>query len=334
MTDKVLLQVNDLTKFYPIQQGLSRRAAGTVHAVDSVSFEVKQGECLGLVGESGCGKTTVARCILKLIEPTSGQITLHAPQTDLEITTADGKEVRQLRRWLQMIFQDPFASLDPRWTVGNIIAEPLIAQGISRREAEQRVAEVLPLAGLGTHFSNRYPHELSGGERQRVGIARAIVVNPLLIVADEPVSALDVSVRAQIVNLLLELQERLGLSYIFIAHDLSIVKHISDRIGVMYLGQIVEIGSRDQVFTQLMHPYTEALLMSVLTPVPDERGISYVLEGDVPSPINPPTGCRFASRCRFAQAQCREQSPDLRDMGGGHLVRCHFAGELELIRAN
>jgi len=329
MTMKPILAVEHLRKFFAVQRGLFRRTVGYVKAVDDVSFRVAPGECLGLVGESGCGKTTLARCVLRLIEPDGGQVVLHGAGSEIDVTTARRDELLKVRQQAQMIFQDPFSSLNPRWRITEIVSEPLVAQGINRREAARRAVDLLPTVGLNPDFAHRFPHELSGGERQRVGIARALIVEPSLIIADEPVSALDVSVRAQILNLMLELQSRMGLAYLFIAHDLSVVKHISDRIGVMYLGQLVELGTRTQVFEQSMHPYTYALLASVLVPDPEQHGLGFVLEGEVPSPINPPEGCRFSTRCAFAQEICGKV-PEFRDIGDSHLVRCHFAGELDL----
>ena len=330
MPDTPILQVENLSKFFPVQRGLFRRTVGHVKAVDDVTFTVNKGECLGLVGESGCGKTTVARCLLRLVEPDQGRILLHGEQKSLDIASASRKEMLDVRRQMQIIFQDPFSSLDPRWRVTDVIAEPLMAQKVARGEAARRVLDILPTVGLGAHFADRFPHELSGGERQRVSIARALIVSPPLVVADEPVSALDVSVRSQIINLLLDLQSQMNLTYVFIAHDLSIVKHISHRIAVMYLGQLVELGTTDQVFGECRHPYTKALLASSLIPDPTRRNEGYVLEGEVPSPLNPPSGCHFSTRCPFAQERCSAEDPLLRDMGSGHWVRCHFAEELDL----
>ncbi len=330
MSDTPILQVEHLSKYFPVQRGLFRKTVAHVKAVDDVTFTVHKGECLGLVGESGCGKTTLARCLLRLVEPDKGRIVLHGEQQALDIVSASRKEMLDVRRQMQIIFQDPFSSLDPRWRVTDVVAEPLIAQRIGRAEAARRVLELLPTVGLGAHFADRFPHELSGGERQRVSIARALIVSPPLVVADEPVSALDVSVRSQIINLLLDLQSQMNLTYIFIAHDLSIVKHISHRIAVMYLGQLVELGTTRQVFEQYRHPYTKALLASALIPDPTRRDEGYVLEGEVPSPINPPSGCHFSTRCPFAQERCSAEEPALRDMGDGHWVRCHFAEELDL----
>ena len=330
MSDTPILQVEHLSKFFPVQRGLLRRTVAHVKAVDDVSFTVNKGECLGLVGESGCGKTTLARCLVRLVEPDQGRILLHGEEQTLDVASASRKEMLDVRRQMQIIFQDPFSSLDPRWRVTDVIAEPLIAQKIGRAEAHRRTLEILPTVGLGAHFADRFPHELSGGERQRVSIARALIVSPPLVVADEPVSALDVSVRSQIINLLLDLQSQMNLTYVLIAHDLVIVKHISHRIAVMYLGQLVELGTTSQVFEQCQHPYTKALLASVLIPDPTRRDDSYVLEGEVPSPLNPPSGCHFSTRCPFAQERCSAEEPALRDMGDGHWVRCHFAEELDL----
>ncbi|MBV7339106.1 ATP-binding cassette domain-containing protein [Chloroflexi bacterium TSY] len=329
MTTKSILTVEHLRKFFPVKRGILRRTVGHVKAVDDVSFAVEKGECFGLVGESGCGKTTLSRCILRLIEPDSGRILLHTQEEEIDVLAADKQEMSHLRRSAQIIFQDPFSSLDPRWRVKEIITEPLVAQGMNRRTAAQRALEILPIVGLNMHFADRYPHELSGGERQRVGIARALIVQPALVLADEPVSALDVSVQAQIINLLLELQTQMDLSYVFVAHDLSMIKHVSDRIGVMYLGQMVEIGSRAQIFEAPTHPYTYALLASVPIPDPETRGQGFMLEGEIPSPTNPPSACRFSTRCSYAQERCHEEAPELRTIRRGHQVRCHFAGELD-----
>jgi oligopeptide transport system ATP-binding protein len=324
--EMVLVRVQDLSKHFPIGGGLFR--GQVVRAVDGVSFEVRAGETLGLVGESGCGKSTLGRVIVQLQPATSG----HVYFDDTDLVALKGRGLRRMRQEMQMIFQDPYASLDPRMTVGESIAEPLRNFGVTRAlECRQRVADVMRVCGLNPNLANRFPHEFSGGQRQRVGIARALVLNPAFIVADEPISMLDVSIQAQIVNLLDELQERFQLTYLFIAHDLSIVRHLSDRIAVMYLGKIVEIADAPAMYERPLHPYTKALLSSMptLDPDLDARRRPILLRGEIPSPVNPPTGCRFHTRCPIAQFPiCSESEPPLVDKGRGHLAACHFPGKL------
>ena len=320
-----LLKVQDLVKRFSIQGGLLSRTVGQVHAVDGVSFELPAGETLGVVGESGCGKSTTGRCILRLIEPTSGQVWFEGKS----VTDAGKSELRALARDMQIIFQDPFASLNPRMTVSAIIGEALTIHKLTKTRAEYdaRIVELLETVGLSADHMRRYPHEFSGGQRQRIGIARALAVNPQLIVCDEAVSALDVSIQAQVINLLEDLQSQLGLTYIFIAHDLSVVEHISDRVAVMYLGRIVEIAAAKDLYTAPQHPYTEALLSAVPIPDPKLKRRRILLQGDVPSPIHPPSGCHFHTRCPIARkGLCDVQAPVLKAVGEGHQVACHLRG--------
>lgn len=327
-TNNVLLKLDNLVKHFPITQGIIiRKQIGAVHAVDGISFDVYRGETLGLVGESGCGKSTTGRTILQLYRPTSG----HVYFDGVDLVTLSGAELRKMRRRMQMIFQDPYASLNPRMTVGEIIGEPLIIHNVAQGKAvEERVQELLELVGLNPAFANRYPHEFSGGQRQRIGVARALALQPDLIVCDEPISALDVSIQAQVVNLLEDLQNQFGLTYLFIAHDLSMVRHISNRVAVMYLGIIVELAERNELYNNPLHPYTQALLSAVPIPDPlvEEKRRRIILEGDVPSPVNPPSGCRFRTRCKYAQDVCSTEKPEWREIQPGHFAACHFAGEI------
>ncbi len=327
----ILLQVRDLKKHFPIKRGVFRRQVGAVQAVDGISFDIKRGETLGLVGESGCGKSTAGRTILQLLEPTAGTVFWNGK----DLANIGKEEMRLSRRHMQMIFQDPYASLNPRMTVGKIISEPLRIQNMgSAAERNDRVEELLKLVGLNPYFVKRYPHEFSGGQRQRIGIARALSTNPSFIVADEPISALDVSIQAQVVNLLDDLKADLGLTYLFIAHDLSMVRYISDRVAVMYLGRIVEIGERDDIYDHPIHPYTQALLSAIPIPNPkeDAKRQRTILEGDVPNPANPPKACRFHTRCHYATDICRQEDPEYRNLGTTdtpHMVACHHANQFQ-----
>lgn len=321
----VLLRVQNLVKHFPIKQGIIiQKQVGAVRAVDDISFDVYEGETLGLVGESGCGKSTTGRTVLQLFRPTAGSV--HFGGTDL--VGLKGEDLRKMRRKMQMIFQDPYASLNPRMTVGEIIGEPLVVHKVaSQKEIDERVDNLLGLVGLNPAFSTRYPHEFSGGQRQRIGVARALALQPSFIVCDEPISALDVSIQAQVVNLLEDLQKQFNLTYLFIAHDLSMVRHISNRIAVMYLGVIVELAEREELYLKPLHPYTRALLSAVPIPDPiaDAKRERIILKGDVPSPVNPPSGCRFRTRCPIAEGVCAESRPEFREIRPGHFVACFFA---------
>lgn len=321
----VLLHVDHLVKHFPITKGIVfQKQVGAVRAVDGVSFDIFQGETLGLVGESGCGKSTTGRTILQLYRPTSGSVNFGG----VDLVSLKGEDLRLMRRKMQMIFQDPYASLNPRMTVGEIIGEPLVVHQVANwKEIQERVSNLLEVVGLNAGFANRYPHEFSGGQRQRIGVARALALQPSFIVCDEPISALDVSIQAQVVNLLEDLQDQFNLTYLFIAHDLSMVRHISDRVAVMYLGIIIELADRDTLYLNPLHPYTQALLSAVpiADPVADSKRKRVILQGDVPSPVNPPSGCRFRTRCPIAENLCAESQPEFRELKPGHFAACHFA---------
>jgi peptide/nickel transport system ATP-binding protein len=327
-----LLRVSGLQKLFPIRKGFLKRTVGHVRAVDGVNFHIDEGETLGLVGESGCGKTTTARCILRAIEPTAGEVFMRvADGSVVEVGKLRRAELRALRREMQMIFQDPFTSLNPRMTLLDLVGEPLLVHGLrSRREREERVADLLRRVGLRPEYMRRFPHAFSGGERQRIGIARALALHPRLVVADEPVSALDVSVQAQILNLLLDLQSELRLTYLFVAHDLSVVRHISNRVAVMYVGRMVELAETEELFSRPRHPYTAALLSAVPEPDPRRRSQRIVLQGEVANPAAPPGGCYFHPRCPHAIEVCRTQAPAWQELSPGHFVGCHRAEELQL----
>ncbi|HEY4201265.1 MAG TPA: oligopeptide/dipeptide ABC transporter ATP-binding protein [Devosiaceae bacterium] len=327
----VILKVRNLRKYYPIESGPLRRVTGHVKAVDDVSFDLHRGEVLGLVGESGCGKTTLGRCLIRAIDPTGGEVLLTPGDGEgVDLATADKAELRRRRPLLSMVFQDPFSSLSPRMTVRDIIGEPLRAQGVRKRDIEKRVIDLAQLVGLNPGHLSRYPNAFSGGQRQRICIARALISDPVLIVADEPVSALDVSIQAQILNLLQRLQRDMNLSYIFVAHDLSVVEHIADRVAVMYVGKIVELAETEDLYGRPRHPYTEALLSAVPKPDPFLDDDTIVLQGEIASPAHPPSGCYFHPRCPYAQAICSTEAPALREVAPGHQAACHFAEQLNL----
>jgi len=330
--DEVLLEVNDLKKHFPIQRGFLQRTAGYVKAVDGISFYIKEGETLGLVGESGCGKTTTGRCLLRAIEPTAGEILFKARDAGrVNVRELSKGELKGLRQNMQMIFQDPYSSLNPRMTLLQIVGEPLLVNKVARgKKLEDRVANLLRVVGLRPEYMRRYPHAFSGGQRQRIGVARALALNPQFIVADEPVSALDVSIQAQILNLLQDLQAEFDLTYLFIAHDLSVIEHISDRVAVMYVGKLVEMAETEELFMNPKHPYTEALMSAVPKPDPRARSERIVLAGEVADPANPPSGCYFHPRCRYAQEICGIGEPVLREINEEHFVSCHRAEELSL----
>ena len=331
--DLALIEARDLQKFFPIRRGLFKRTVGQVHAVDGVSFQIMAGETLGLVGESGCGKTTTGRCLIRLIEPTGGQILFRDGQDDqvLQVEQLDKAQLKAFRRQVQIVFQDPYSSLDPRMSVFDVVSEPLRIHKVCRgSELEDRVASLLKSVGLQSHHLHRYPHAFSGGQRQRIGVARALALEPNMIVCDEPVSALDVSIQAQVLNLLIRLQQQLGLTYLFISHDLSVIQHISNRVAVMYVGKIVELAQTESLFQQPLHPYTEALLSAVPKPDPKVRQRRILLTGEIANPANPPSGCYFHPRCRYAKEQCQVESPPLREVSPGRFAACHFTEELSL----
>lgn len=319
--EKTMVKVEHLKKYFPITGGVFQRVVGHVKAVDDVSFEVKEGETLGLVGESGCGKSTTGRALLRLIEKTNGNVFFN----DKDIYKLNKNEMRKLRTKMQIIFQDPYSSLNPRMTVGEIVGEALLDHELcSKADVKDKVLETLEICGLASYHMKRYPHEFSGGQRQRIGIARSLIFNPEFIVADEPVSALDVSIQAQIINLLTDLQQKRGFSYLFISHDLSVVQHISHRIGVMYLGSLVELAEKEELFKNPLHPYTKALLSAVPVPDPTLKRNRIILKGDIPSPAKPPAGCKFHTRCPYAKDQCKNEVPQYKDAGSGHFVACHL----------
>jgi len=330
-----ILEVKNLKKYFPIHGGILRRTIGMVRAVDGVSFSLRQGETLSLVGESGCGKTTTARCVLRAIDPTSGEILFHRKDGQVtDLARLSQSDIRPLRRDIQLVFQDPFGSLNPRMTIFEIVSEPLYVNGVrNHKQRRERVAELLRQVGMRPEYMSRYPHAFSGGQRQRIGIARALALNPRLVVADEPVSGLDVSVKAQVLNLMMDLQDKLGLTYLFVSHDLSVVNQISDRVVVMYVGRVVEVGTPRELFRTPKHPYTAALLSAIPKPDPSQRGDRIVLTGEVASPANPPSGCHFHPRCPFAIDRCRTEAPPMEEMGPGRFASCHRARELSLVGA-
>ncbi len=328
---KKLLEVKGLKKYFPIEKGFLRRVVGQIKAVDDVNLYIREGEALGLVGESGCGKTTLGRCVLRGVEPTAGSIIYRMGDREVDIATLDRKQLRATRRSAQMIFQDPYSSLDPRMTVLDIVGEPLLVNNIARgKDLENRVRELLKIVGLEVKYMKRYPHAFSGGQRQRIGVARALAMNPQLIVADEPVSALDVSIQAQILNLLQDLQAEFHLTYLFVSHDLSVIEHISDRVAVMYVGKIVELAETEELFLNPKHPYTEALLSAIPSSDPEHKMDRILLPGEVANPANPPSGCYFHPRCTYAQQVCRETAPSWDEVRPEHFTLCHFSRQLAL----
>lgn len=331
-SEELILDVRYMRKYFPIKKGFLQKNVGYVKAVDDVQFHIRPGETFGLVGESGCGKTTLGRCILRAIEPTAGSVLFRDRLGHMQdVLQLDAKELRSIRRDMQLIFQDPYSSLNPRMTVLNIIAEPLVCNGMAYGAAlKERVADLMEMVGLNSRHLERYPHAFSGGQRQRIGIARALATEPKFIVCDEAVSALDVSVQAQIINLLQDLQEKLHLAYLFISHDLGVIQHISNRVGVMYVGKMVETAATQDLFASPKHPYTEALLSAKPVPDPRRKSNRIILSGEVANPANPPSGCYFHPRCAYAKDICKQQSPELKQVGEGHYAACHFAGELEL----
>ncbi|HBG10297.1 MAG: ABC transporter ATP-binding protein [Limnochordia bacterium] len=332
LDNQTILTVQGLKKYFPIKKGVFKRVVGHVKAVDNVSFSIRRGETVGLVGESGCGKSTTGRCLIRLLEPTAGDICFNVDGVKHNLTALDKRQLRALRPKMQMIFQDPFSSLDPRMSVKDIISEPLKINKIGNDKTQtKKVEELMELVGLSSYQMNRFPHEFSGGQRQRIGIARALALGPELVICDEPVSALDVSVQAQVINLLMDLQVELNLTYLFISHDLSVVEHICDRVMVMYLGKVVEFAASEELYGNPKHPYTEALLRSIPMGDPRSKRKRITLKGDVPDPSNPPSGCAFSSRCPYAEALCKEEEPKLVELAKDHFVSCHFADKLSLM---